>query len=235
MAEDFERTALLEELDRRSRGRTGALGLADRPGAPPQTPGFAGEDAGATERMPRIVDDGVTPTLSLDAPGEMRVDAPAAASRVSDRDYVMGLLEGKAYGPDSLAAIEPQLKERGIQLQKDSQGRTRGRIKLANGDIVDLPGAGEGLDWWNNPQAGGFTWTHRGQEGLDAGGWSFGGGKAAARSFGGTAAGDTTAGAIQTLMPTDGDFTRRLQDELARILGGPSALDREALLRQLGA
>lgn len=94
---------------------------------------------------------------------------------VDYQSLVMGLLKDKPYGPESLAAIEGDLSQHGIQMQKDSGGRVRGRIKLPTGDIVDLPGAGEGNDWWSTPRAGGFTWTNRGQEGLDAGGWSFGG------------------------------------------------------------
>jgi hypothetical protein len=36
-------------------------------------------------------------------------------------------------------------------------------------------------------------------------------------------------------MPTDDDFYQRLQAQLAEIVGGPAALDREALLRRFGA
>ena len=40
---------------------------------------------------------------------------------------------------------------------------------------------------------------------------------------------------IQSLAPTDDDFYKRLQDQIAQILGGPGAMDRDALLKMLGA
>lgn len=141
----------------------------------PATPRHQGPSMGVPEPAAPVS----SPNLPLPThqpthvPGELP-KAPDAGP-VDYQSLVMGLLKDKPYGPNSLAAIEGDLSQHGIQMQKDSGGRVRGRIKLPTGDIVDLPGAGEGNDWWSNPRAGGFTWTNRGQEGLDAGGWSFGG------------------------------------------------------------
>lgn len=47
-------------------------------------------------------------------------------------------------------------------------------------------------------------------------------------------AGPSSFETIQGLMPTDTDFTKKLQDQLAQAAGGYSALDRDALLRMMG-
>jgi hypothetical protein len=48
------------------------------------------------------------------------------------------------------------------------------------------------------------------------------------------AQGGTSFQGIQSLAPTDTGFYQRLQDQIAQILGGYPALDREALLRMIG-
>lgn len=156
--------------------------------------------------------------------------APASAKSLQD------ILSGHAYGAKGLADAEGELTAAGYQLQKDSGGRVRGRLKSSSGDIIDVIGQGEGSDWWNNPTASAWNINNRGQEGLDAGGWSFGGGGSGSRTMplSGGAEGSTFSG-IQGLMPTDTDFYQRLQSEVQRLLGGTQATDRDALLRMLGA
>lgn len=68
------------------------------------------------------------------------------------RSWIMSLLGGKAPTPESLQAIEGQLNQYGVKLQKDSAGRIRGRIYLPNGMAVDL------INQWGQP----WTWIERG-------------------------------------------------------------------------
>lgn len=52
---------------------------------------------------------------------------------------------GGVVTPESLAAIEPQLKQMGITLQKNSAGEIRGRAYLPDGTAIDL------VDQWGLP------------------------------------------------------------------------------------
>lgn len=78
-------------------------------------------------------------------------------------------------------------------------------------DIVAAMGSDRAMPWWND-ESGGPPPDQM------------------------TAPGGPSAFArIQSLVPTDADFFNTLQNRLAHILGGESALSREALLRLLGA
>jgi len=66
------------------------------------------------------------------------------------QSYVRSLLSG-ASSPQALAAIESQLNQRGIKLQKDSAGNVRGRLYLPDGSTVDV------VSQWGAP----WTWTDR--------------------------------------------------------------------------
>ncbi|MEY4387880.1 MAG: hypothetical protein RLY20_3163 [Verrucomicrobiota bacterium] len=79
------------------------------------------------------------------------------ADMFDPRAYVQSLLPKGAASPQALAALEPQLKQHGISLQRSSAGDVRGRIYLPNpggyqyGNAVDLVGQ------WGQP----WTWTER--------------------------------------------------------------------------
>lgn len=158
-------------------------------------------------------------------PGDLRGPS-MPAPRTEPRSY-MDVLGQYEYGPEGLLKAEKELSDMGVQIQKDSGGRARGRIKLANGDIVDVVAPGEGNDWWNNRTGTGWGNLNRGQEGLDAGGWSFGGG--------GSAMPPSPMLSAQGPSPTipEGDFFQRLMAALQQ-QAGPEATDREALARMLG-
>src|SRR5262245_48485151 len=74
----------------------------------------------------------------------------SSSSSSSSRKSLQDILGGYAYGAKGLADAEGELRDAGYQLQRDSQGRVRGRLKAAGGDIIDVIGQGEGNDWWNN-------------------------------------------------------------------------------------
>lgn len=69
------------------------------------------------------------------------------------------------YSESNLAAMEADLTSKGWQLQKDSSGRIRGRVKTPTGEMVDLMGGPDNSSW---------AWVSRGVPG--AGVWSLGGG-----------------------------------------------------------
>lgn len=87
---------------------------------------------------------------------------------------LMDILGKYQYGAKGLADAEQELAGAGYQMQKGGAG-VRGRLKAANGDIIDVIDQNEGNDWWNNQTGQNWNINNRGQEGLDAGGWSFGG------------------------------------------------------------
>lgn len=86
------------------------------------------------------------------------------ADMFDPRAYVQGLLPKGAASPQALSALEPQLRQHGITLQKSSGGDVRGRIYLPNpggyqyGNAVDLVGQ------WGQP----WTWTERSADGPEA-------------------------------------------------------------------
>lgn len=117
----------------------------------------------------------VDPTTAIDplppaAPPPTLDTGPATGGGTSLAD-ILGKYQ---YGAKGLADAEQELAGAGYQLQKGGAG-VRGRLKAANGDIIDVIDQNEGHDWWNNQTGQNWHINNRGQEGLDAGGWSFGG------------------------------------------------------------
>lgn len=161
------------------------------------------------------------------APGDMKVDQPVQAP--ASGGSLQDILGKYQYGAKGLADAEKDLTAAGYQLQKDSSGRVRGRLKGPNGDIIDVIGQGEGNDWWNNQTGSAWNINNRGQEGLDAGGWSFGGGG------GGFApmmdAPDGPSMGLDQLL--SGDPSARIQQALSQFSGRSPNI--EALLAQLAA
>ncbi|HEX6274237.1 MAG TPA: hypothetical protein VFZ53_14450 [Polyangiaceae bacterium] len=176
-----------------------------------------------------------TSVVAPPRPGEMPTPAEPQTSSGGSGGGLMDVLGKYEYGPQGLLDAEADLRGLGAQIQKDSSGRARGRIKLANGDIVDVLGQGEGNDWWNNKTGSGWGYLNRGQQGLDAGGWSFTGGGGGGSLLAPNGGNGSSFGTIQSLAPTDNEFYNTLQNKIAEILGGPSAFDRDALLRMIGA
>lgn len=154
---------------------------------------------------------------------------PASGGSQDYRAIVEGLLKGQAYGPQGLANIEADLAKHGIRLQKDSGGRVRGRIFLPDGRTVDLPGAGEGNDWWSNPTASGWGWTDRGVQGQS------GPSAAPPPPSAGMSPMPSGGGGSADLSPyLQGDAAARIRAELeALIRGDQSPMSREALKRFL--
>jgi hypothetical protein len=118
--------------------------------------------------------------MQLDPPTERPLPVPIAPEpgpgpMAPSGGSLQDILGKYQYGAKGLADAEGELTGAGYQLQKDSQGRQRGRLKGPTGDIIDVIGQGEGNDWWNNQTGSAWNINNRGQEGLDAGGWSFGG------------------------------------------------------------
>lgn len=138
-----------------------------------------------------------------------------------------GTLNKYQYGAEGLAQARPELEAAGYQLQQDSAGKLRGRLKGPNGDIIDVIGQGEGDDWWNNQTGSAWNINNRGQEGLDAGGWSFGGGGQIQPSD------LMDSGALTSQNIGDDDFFRRLMASLQQ-QAGPEVTDRQALIEMLG-
>lgn len=68
--------------------------------------------------------------------------------------WLRSMLTG-ASSPQALAALEPQLTQRGIRLQKDSDGNIRGRLYLPNGQTLDV------VNQWGAP----WAFTNRGAGG----------------------------------------------------------------------
>lgn len=92
---------------------------------------------------------------------------------------LMAILGKYDYGVKGLEAARAELEKYGYGVQEGDF--LRGRIKEPDGDIVDVfdprEGRTETNNWFNNPIEGGaWNYLNRGQAGLDAGGWSFGGG-----------------------------------------------------------
>lgn len=56
------------------------------------------------------------------------------ATDLDPRAYVRSLLPQGARSPQALAAVEPQLKEHGMSLQRNSAGDIRGRVYLPSQD-----------------------------------------------------------------------------------------------------
>lgn len=139
-----------------------------------------------------------------------------------------GTLNKYQYGAAGLDQAAPELEAAGYQIQRDSGGRARGRLKAPGGDIIDVIGQGEGDDWWNNPTASSWNINNRGQEGLDAGGWSFGGGGGQIQP-----SDLMDMGALNSQNIGDDDFFRRLMASLQQ-QAGPETTDRQALIEMLG-
>lgn len=78
--------------------------------------------------------------------------------------WLQSMLSG-ASSPQALAALEPQLSQRGIRLQKDSAGNVRGRLYLPDGRTVDV------VNQWGQP----WTFIDRGHSSGESGGGYSGG------------------------------------------------------------
>ncbi len=153
MANPYQ-TALTKQL-------TGSRSRVNAPGyQAPVDPWTAIDQPDEISHMP------ITPTGPLPTLGT----GPAQSGGGSLAD-ILGKYQ---YGAKGLADAEQELAGAGYQLQKGSRG-VRGRLKAANGDIIDVIDQNEGNDWWNNQTGQNWSINNRGQEGLDAGGWSFGG------------------------------------------------------------
>jgi len=115
-------------------------------------------------------------------PNDMVLDPVPAGGPVDFQKLFMEAAGKQQYGQGGYAALEQELGQHGIQFQKNSAGQFRGRIKLPSGEIVDTA-LNEGNDnaflGGQGGTTGAFGWMNRGKEGLDAGGWSFGGGASA--------------------------------------------------------
>lgn len=68
--------------------------------------------------------------------------------------WLRSVLTG-ASSPQALAALEPQLTQRGIRLQKDSDGNIRGRLYMPDGSALDV------VNQWGAP----WAFTNRGAGG----------------------------------------------------------------------
>lgn len=179
------------------------------PGLQPSAQGLPGGTAGP----------GIVSTDPATRPGGL--DSPAAPPPPGDQAFVQDLLSRTPYGPGGLDSIAGQLEGRGIKLQRHSDGRARGRIFMPDGRAVDLPGAGEGNDWWSNPTASGWGLTDRG----------FGGGGGGSAAPAAPMPGQTVGGAGLSQYLT-GDPTEKIRAELDAIInGGNSPMAREALMR----
>jgi hypothetical protein len=133
-----------------------------------------------TAQQKRVDAPGLQPGIvAKDPAGPLEMTPPpSTAGPVDYQSLLMGALQKNPYGQAGYAAAEKELGGSGIQFQKNSAGQYRGRVKLPNGDIVDTAlnegndnaflGGGQGT-------TGAYGFLNRGQEGLDAGGWSFGG------------------------------------------------------------
>lgn len=89
--------------------------------------------------------------------------APGPGAGLSPELYFQQLIQGKPGTPETLISLEPQLNQAGIQVMRNAAG-TAGKIKLPNGQIVDViraAGTGGGADNWQwltggGPAAGGI-------------------------------------------------------------------------------
>jgi hypothetical protein len=164
---------------------------------------------------------------------------PASAGGGDYQSQFRDIMSQYGYGAAALGNAEEALKAAGFQMQRDSAGQARGRIRLPDGRLVDIHDTAEGIteqdNWFNNPRGSDWGWQDRGQHPLGDAGWSFDGvgyGGGGARPAP-TASGPSSFQGIQGLMPTDMDFHNTLQQRLQEILGAPASGDREALLALL--
>jgi hypothetical protein len=128
--------------------------------------------------------------------------------------------------PDTPAGLEAMAKDpRFAQAGFKFVGKDK--IQVPNGSVIDVGTAFS--------EGGGKGWNWQPVSGPDAA--ESGGGNGAQRpGMGGPAFGGPSAfSTIQGLVPTDSAFYNALQAKLQEILGGSGAMDREALLRMLGA
>jgi hypothetical protein len=225
--DDLERDALLRQLEATTLkdGNTGVAGNAAEVAA------SRGLDA---------------PALQTDTPAEPPA-APAVDYRTLGQygDRLEGFDQGKLTGGHDSAKYQI-----GTALSHfdPRQGITADALGALNGlGIGTFSGQGDKL------RVTGGSHGLQGDTDLDTvrgfkdpngtGGWQYGveaddvtraGGGGAAPGGGAQAAGPSSFETIQGLMPTDTDFYRKLQDQLAQAAGGYSALDRDALLRMMG-
>lgn len=227
-----ERQMMIDELLKKNGGNTGVSGYGMPGGV--ETPGL---DPGATT-PPDIGAATSTPT-------------PTASSAAPAASYAM-----RGFDAGKLAADPSQQSEKykigNVMKQFDPKaGVTPDMLAALNAlDIAKFSGSGDKLtveNTKNDPRFGrggtaDVVYGLKGQnadtawqpwfvdEGAAAGAPAMTGGAGMA---GGSAL--QSIAPIASMAPTDTGFYQKLQDQLAQILGGPNALDRDALLKMLGA
>jgi hypothetical protein len=123
------------------------------------------------------------PEDPVEPPSQLPPEAPPIEEPPSSGgDYQAKFREIMApfgYGPEALIRAQDALRAAGFDLQIDSSGRGRGRIRLPDGRLVDVHSGSEGItegdNWFNNLRGTDWGWQDRGQHPLGDAGWSFDG------------------------------------------------------------
>lgn len=211
---DYDRLALEELMDPAQMRRGGGI---QAPVDPTKTPIEVG---------------GGPPQTWQDAAVSQTTQVREPATKKSLQD----ILGGYGYGAKSLIDAEKELGQYGYEIQKDSAGLARGRVRGADGTIYDVfdPREGRTADnnWNTNPIEGGqWTINNLGNQ-TDAGGWSFGGGGGMSSPL--VSAG-AAPGSARSLIEgiTDESTYQKMLAKLQGILG-PGNADHDALMALMG-
>jgi hypothetical protein len=237
--EDLDRQAMLAQL-----GQQVQTPYAPQPGAPQpggMAPQRSAPQAPAYSR-PRPASAPVTGQAvpRVEPPAPAAPTPPPAAGGGDYQQQFRDIMGQYGYGASALGDAEEALKAAGFQMQRDSAGQARGRIRLPDGRLVDVHGLNEGIteqdNWFNNPRGTDWGWQDRGMHPLGDAGWSFdgvgyGGGQAPAPAAGAPGA---SGFADVTGALTDRSFFEELLAAARQEAGQGGDFSREALLALLG-
>jgi hypothetical protein len=224
----YERELLIRELGRTPSRRTQTAGVAPAAAsgiqAPPTEPAAPMQSfaEGAGSVAGQMAQDAGAPAQKSTSPFESENQDWRGYMKEATRAYAPTLQGIKDEGErekaveDYIRSLIPEVEKRGGKIndvRKEKIQTPDGRWIDLYRDITDGTGSGAAEAQWleedpNAPQQGAPM-------GMPGGG------------------GPSSFQGIQSLMPTDTNFYNTLQSRLAQILGGPEALERDALLQQL--
>jgi hypothetical protein len=223
--DDLERELLLQRLSQSNTGVSG-IGFPGGVAAPPLDPGADVDpnQPGAVTTMP-VTPAAPPPSYALRGFEQSKLAAdPSQQSEKYKIGNVMKQFDPKAgVTPEMLAALNAlgiaKFSGSGDQLTVEN---TKNDPRFGRGGTADVVYGLKG----QNADTAWQPWF------VDDGGSAPPGGAPQGAGLGASGAGGSS---IASLMPTDDAFYQRLQQQLLQILGGRGAVDREQLLKQLGA
>jgi hypothetical protein len=186
-SDDFERSVLLDELQRRPR-RSGNTGVFGNP---------AEVAASRQQSAP-----GLTPGASASASTGPKFNG-------DDQSVIRGILANYEYGPAGLAAAEGDLNKAGYTLEKASDGGYRGRVyRQGDNRQFDVIDPNESQRWWTDKRGTGWGFKDMG--------YANAGGGSAPRSAAPGLGGLSTSDAVQAMTQGDtyNTLVQRLQQIL---------------------